>query len=126
MPVNIQIGLGKKFVHLICSGKYTKLSELVKIWESAFDIAKKEGLKSVLMDIREIEGPPPTMHQRYELGVLASQYRLNNPSSICISLLGKEPYISPDRYAETVARNRGVPGRVFTDFSEAVQWIENY
>ena len=39
------------------------------------------------------------------------------------AILGREDQVLPDKFAETVAMNRGINLRVFTDLEEAKNWL---
>ena len=40
------------------------------------------------------------------------------------AILAREDQVLPDRFAETVAVNRGINLRIFTDIAEAKRWLE--
>jgi hypothetical protein len=42
-----------------------------------------------------------------------------------LALVGRPDMLLPDRFAETVAVNRGINLKVFTDREKAVEWLKN-
>ena len=109
------------YLLLHCAGVYDYPSA-VMIFDQAFDAAKAEGLCAVLVDARQVEGAPTTM-DRYNWGVHIAN-RSAAGLRIWIAVVGNEGIIDPDRFGETVAFNRGAFGRAFTDFTEAIAWLE--
>ncbi len=94
------------------------------MYESAFRITASKGRKAVLVDIRGLEGGPPTTMERYKQGVHVAEVQQESGKGILIAVVGNDPMIEPRKFGETVGRNRGAVGRVFTDIDEAVDWIE--
>ncbi len=123
MSIDFQADIQANYVQLSCQGTFSN-EALLNVFETALDIAASKGLKAVLVDIRDLDGAPPTTMERFELGVAAAKIQSNNDIRICIAVVGKEPIIDPHRFAETVALNRGAAGKVFTDIENAVAWIE--
>lgn len=62
--------------------------------------------------------------ERFKLGDAFSTIQRKYNPPICFAVVGDEPIIDPERFGETVAVNRGVLGKVFTDIDEAVAWVE--
>jgi hypothetical protein len=42
-----------------------------------------------------------------------------------IAVIGNEPQIDKDRFGETVAVNRGLNIKAFTNWSDAIKWLAN-
>ena len=91
----------------------------------AFQFAASEGRKAVLFDMRDVTGEPFTTMERYELGVHGAELQRGIGRGIAFAVVGNEPMVDPERFAETVGRNRGAHVRVFTDIDDAVEWVEN-
>jgi len=75
--------------------------------------------RAILIDVRELVGPRPDGMELYDLGVLASRDIIGAP----VAFVGSESFIDPRRFGESVARNRGLNLRVFTDMAEAEAWL---
>lgn len=123
MSIDLQIELKPNYVHLHCRGAF-RSDALLEVWESAFRVAIDEGRKAVLVDLRDLEGAPPTTVERYEQGVRFAEAQQRFGLGILIAVVGHEPLVDPEKFGETVGKNRGGFGAVFTDIEKAVDWIE--
>ena len=104
------------------AGTYS-LESTLQVFEQAFEIAAREGRGAVLLDARQVAGGPPTIGERYDLGVHVAKLQSAQAQRIRFALLGHEPMIHPERIGEIVAVSRGALARVFTDLDEALAWI---
>ena len=75
--------------------------------------------RALLIDIRELTDARMSDVDRYDLGVLAARDSIGVP----IALVGPESMVDARRFGESVARNRGLNLRVFTDLDEAMAWL---
>jgi len=81
----------------------------------------------ILVDLGKVTGDRTTT-QRFELGVLAAdkyheiQSKLNLPNC-SFAAVGNEPVVDPNRFTETVAVNRGLNVKVFTEMDKAIRWL---
>ena len=123
MSIVLQVELKPNYVYLRCRGAF-RSDALLDVWESAFRAAIDEGRKAVLVDLRDWEGAPLTTIERYEQGVRIAEVQQRVGLAILIAVVGHEPLVDPERFGETVSKNRGGFGAVFTDIDEAVNWIE--
>jgi hypothetical protein len=123
MSIEIQTNLQPEYAYVGCRGTFES-DAMLEVWEKAFQFAAAEGRKAVLVDMRDLTGGPPTTIDRYDQGARVADLQRGCGAGIAIACLGHEPMIDPDRLGEIVARNRGAFGRAFTDFDEAVDWIE--
>jgi hypothetical protein len=123
VSIDLQVELKPNYVHLHCRGAF-RFDALLEVWESAFRVAIDEGRKAVLVDLRGLEGAPPTTIERYEQGVRFAEVQQRFGLGILIAVVGHEPLMDPEKFGETVGKNRGGFGAVFTDIDEAVDWIE--
>jgi hypothetical protein len=73
---------------------------------------------AVLIDMRGAFGTLSDL-DRYRIGMAAVHQDLKGP----VAVVGQEPILDPRRFAEVVARNRGVNVRGFTDEPEARAWL---
>ena len=80
------------------------------------DAAKAAGRTRVLLDARDVPQPMPAV-DAYDLGQLAAEaFRGLRVADI-------DPVDATDGLAETVARNRGINGRMFASEPEALAWL---
>lgn len=123
MSIESQVELHANYVHISCRGTFN-VDAMLEVYESAFRIAASKDRKAVLVDIRGLQGEPPTIMERYKQGLHVAKKQQESGMSILIAVVGNDPMIDPRKFGETVGRNRGAIGRVFTDIDEAVDWIE--
>jgi hypothetical protein len=123
MSVKCEIIVEPAYVCLRCTGTCSSLSELTEVFWNAIKAIQEHPSSKVLIDANNVEGQLSTL-DRYEGASFLSEHHISGPVRItAIAIAGQEPLIDPDRFGETVARNRGVNGRVFTDLDEAVAWL---
>jgi hypothetical protein len=112
------------YLEICCTGLYSR-PEALRLGEMAYREAALAGRDCVLIDVRRVKGRVPGIFERFEFGTrVARHYRESDPR-VRLALLGHEPMIHPERFGELVARNRGADARVFTDETEALEWIRN-
>lgn len=126
MTVDLKTIDKRDYVEITCSGPYDKASLLDAI-DRALKIGVDKGADTVVMDIDNIHvgGRPPDTLERYYLGEMAAKIQLGHEKRIFLAVVGKEPLIDAERFAETVAVNRGAYGKVFDEMAEALDWIKN-
>ena len=111
------------FVWLIAEGEF-ELPAGQQQFRIVLEEALRLGKPKAICDVRLVSGDPTTT-QRFELGQFAARLFAENPAfhSIRFAVLGNEPLISAERFAELVALNRGAMGKVFTDPMEAATYL---
>jgi hypothetical protein len=57
-----------------------------------------------------LEGAPLTTIERYEQGVRVAEVQQRFGLGILIAVVGHEPLVDPEKFGETVSKNRGVFG----------------
>ncbi len=120
--IQVEVRVRPQHVELVCTGRYSR-SEAFRVGERAFREAAAAGRRSVLVDVRGINGRVPTILDRFDMGVRIATLHLESTPRIRIALLGDEPMIHPERFGEIVARNRGADARVFTIEADALDWL---
>lgn len=123
MDIDYQTEVKDSHVQLSCRGTYSN-EVMYSVYESALEIATRENLKAVLIDIRAMDGKTPTTMECYEHGVTVSKIQLRHSTRVLIVVVGKEPIMDAQRHCETVATNRGGFGKAFTDIDAATTWLE--
>lgn len=80
------------------------------------------GVRHLLVDTtRLVSTTPGTTFERLRLGESGAAGAA--ASGIRIAFVGREPFLDPERFGETVAVNRGLNVRVFTDEVAALTWL---
>ncbi len=120
--VRIDVRVQPQYVELLCHGKYSR-SEAFRVSERAFREAATAGLRSALIDVRDVTGRVPSILDRFDVGVHIASLHFDQKPRVRLALLGHEPMIHPERFGEIVARNRGADARVFTLEAEALAWL---
>ena len=84
--------------------------------------AVQVGVPRLLADVRRIElrGEGSTF-ERLQLGERGAA--LGATSGITVAMLAHESFLDPERFGETVAVNRGLRTRVFTNEVAALHWL---
>ena len=62
-----------------------------------------------------------SLSDRFEIGVYAAR---TLPKMTRVAVLLREDQLLPEKFFETVVRNRELNLRVFVDFEEAIQWLK--
>lgn len=123
MGIKSEIIVKPGYVCLRCTGTCSSAQELKEVFQSAIKAAHKSKQVKVLIDASAVKGQLSRL-DRYEVATFLSSQTAQQPLRIkAIAIAGKEPLIDPARFGETVARNRGVNGRVFFDLDEAIEWL---
>ncbi len=119
MPVNVKVINTKDFIKTTATG----ILDFAASKQAILDIAsriKSPGEYEVLMDTREAEAVL-SVTDLYRLGEALSNHPSLCQSKICL-LTPREERENAD-FLETVAVNRGVQIRAFTDFEQAMTWL---
>ena len=101
------------------SGVLSGESLSVDNWGPLIELCQERGVFRILMDVRELDVAIDTV-RLYETG--ADLRRLRD-AGIRVAFLTTPEKISPDLFYETVARNRGVSARTFTNEETAANWL---
>jgi len=126
MTLTVDLESRKHYLRATVSGAYS-----LRTAQDAYDRAVKTALASghtrVLIDASQMTGAP-TQDERYMLGVfVAGEQRLlaarTPPLEVQVAVFGHRPLIDPDRFAETVALNRGAKVKVSERLDEALAWL---
>ena len=109
-------------VQLDCTGIFSQ-GDALSTYTKAFALAAEHGRDTVLIDVRGVKTPEPTLMQRYDQAVHVAGLHLRQVPRVRLAILGDEPMIHPHRFGEIVATNRGANIRVFTDEQMAFDWL---
>lgn len=92
---------------------------LIVLMQEIADICKKEKIKKVLADLSNMTGEP-TILNRFRAGIAA--VKIFRGMAIKVAIVYKE--VESNRFAETVAVNRGLPSMITHDIEKAKDWLE--
>lgn len=126
MTLKVEIQSRKHFLRATVFGVYS-LRAAQDAYDEVVKAAVAHGHSRVLIDASAVTGTP-TQDERYALGLfVAAEQRLlaaRTPSlTIQVAVCGHRPLIDPDRFAETVAVNRGAKVKVSERLDEALAWL---
>lgn len=106
----------KGYLEALVSGPYS-LDRFKSLMRTAAQATKEKKLKALLLDMRGLVGSPSTL-DRHELGRSGVEHKVDFRVAALVT-----PEQSQDTFASTVARNRGVNVRTFTDRAKALEWL---
>jgi len=123
MKIKVSTEAEPEFLHVTATGEFS-LEEAKRTFLEMLEVVAANHSTRVLFDGRELTGEPTTI-QRFYYGVFAAEeiaVRLvkNVPR---FAYVLKEPILDPKRLGETVAVNRGMKVKTFTDFDAALNWL---
>lgn len=66
-----------------------------------------------------------TTYERYDIATYIANLAMphNETSRIQIAVVGNPPLIDPNRFGETVAKNRGLNIKVSNEIDEVLEWL---
>jgi hypothetical protein len=82
-------------------------------------VIKARPVRATLIDVRLVPGPL-TFINRYQLGKVAGQYL----AGLRVGCLMYPDQADPQRIGQLAARNRGALVEIFTDPTEAEEWLK--
>jgi len=104
------------------TARFTGPGAAVEVWQQYELIAyrcKRANKNKLLLHFLEAHGEL-SLVDRYFLGSEAQIFERND---IQVAAAGRPEHIDEKRFGETVARNRGVNFRVFTNVEDALEWL---
>jgi hypothetical protein len=107
------------YLHITFSGPFS-LAAAKESVDAMVAACTREGYAKVLFDCRPMTGVLQVL-DRFDVGEYGA---LTIPHSVQIAMLGREDQILPDKFFETVARNRGLMLALFSEIDEAIEWLK--
>jgi len=125
MSFEIETKIESDYLHLQVMGYYS-LAEAIRMFKYSVDTALEHKKSKILIDVKGVEGSISAM-ERFEMSEFLVGYtKEQNFINIGqIAVIGNEPQIDKDRFGETVAVNRGLNVKAFTNWSDAIKWLAN-
>jgi hypothetical protein len=117
MKTNIEFEIKAGFLMVYVSGEWNKM-EIINFIPVIRDKCKEQNKDRVLVDLHKITASVIQEMDRFYIGEALSKII---GSKIKIAALWEEKYIN--RFAETVALNRGARFKVFSDPDKAEKWL---
>ena len=122
--IDHDIEIRPDYVAVVCSGIYSELEDLERMFAHALEVAAEANQPKILVDFRPMRGQMEDMHRFFIGRWLATRCQEYLPDiQFQIACLGNYPFISPQHHAETVFRNRGGHGLVTNNPAEAEEWL---
>lgn len=128
MSMIIQLTHDSGLLRATSTGHFS-VPEATRTFLEVIDGIIKYNATKVLFDGREITGEPLTM-ERFYYGEFVAQAVMNCIISGKISHVPKfayvlrPPVLDPDRFGETVAKNRGMKVKTFETLEDAISWLK--
>jgi hypothetical protein len=97
-----------------------KAEEALLSFEQIAEQCKRTNNKNLLIDCTKAKTDDVSIVDMYEQGEGA---KLFNHYGIKIAVVVPDEKLEPEKFAEMVARNRGVNACVFTDYQTAEEWL---
>jgi len=129
MSMNIECRLDNGLLQAVATGEFS-LTEAERTFTELLQAIKETKARTILFDGRELVGNPMIV-ERFYYGEFAAncvdQLVANGWSggSPQFAYVLHEPLLDPLRLGETVAVNRGMNVKAFTNFKEAIQWLHH-
>ena len=127
--MNIECRLDKGLLQAIATGEFS-LEEAKRTFLELLEVVKETRAANVLFDGRELVGNPIIVERFYygEFAANLVQELIDNGwkgKQPQFAYVLHEPLLDPLRLGETVAVNRGMNVRAFTNHKEAIQWLHH-
>ncbi len=120
---SIEIRIESGHVCLRCSGTHS-LPGMIAVFQAAMDAALQHDKCKILIDARGVTGQIPFMDRYDSSKFLAEQVKERAPGRIKkVAMVFEAPMIDPSRFGQTVAINRGLNTKMFSEIDEAVEWL---
>lgn len=104
------------------AGEFT-FQGLVEIIDAVLAYCVENGHANLLVDITEVTGfPPPSTAQRFDF---ATKWAATAGGLVAVAMVAPPQMIDPDRIGVTMSNNRGLKSEVFTEFSDALEWLRS-
>ena len=124
MSSKFNLDVKENYIHVTVSGTFS-LAAYKSIFETTLSECVKNKKSIMFFDLRTAEGHI-SIFERFDLAVYFAKVSREHPITfkVKVAFTGFPPIIDPDRFAQTVARNRGVNINVTTDIDEAFRWLQ--
>jgi hypothetical protein len=118
-----KVDVRPQYIRVLCTGTI-EVDGFVLALNRGLETAASSGRKAVIIDALHVDGTL-SRAERFVLGDSIAYAQRAHGFAAIVAVVSNEPPLSPDRFAETVALNRGAVAKAFTDLSDAERWIED-
>jgi hypothetical protein len=126
MSLTIQLDAERKLLSVSYVGEFS-LSEAQSTFEKILDAIVGHRLKKVLVDGRSLVGNPEALERfyygKYVADAVAQTVNRAKIEVPRFAYVLEEPVLDPMRFGETVAVNRGMRVKAFSDLKQAEWWL---
>ena len=125
MSMNIKLTYDSGLLRATTTGRFS-IEEAKRTFLEVMDAIAKHDASKVLFDGREITGKPEDM-ERFYYGEFTARTVMNYAKvSHCpiFTYVLIPPVLDPDRFGETVAKNRGMIVKTFETLENATSWLQ--
>jgi hypothetical protein len=129
MSMNIECRLDNGLLQATATGEFS-LEEAERTFIELLEVIKQTSARTILFDGRELVGSPIIV-ERFYYGEFAANHVQAlidngwNDKQPQFAYVLHEPLLDPLRLGETVAVNRGMNVKVFTNTKEAMHWLRH-
>lgn len=97
------------------------LEQAVEMIDSVIGFCCRNGIPGLFVDIRQLTGfPAPSTTERFWF---ISKWAETAAGKLTLVMVSRPELMDPEKIGVTMARNRGFNAEVFTDESEALDWL---
>ena len=97
-----------------------EMADAMRTLRALIDTCRREGITRVLIDTRDVDGPVPLL-DRSDVGKTMAK-TVGPP--IAFAVVCRSDRVTPERFLELVANNRGGTVKVVTDPGEGFLWLQ--
>ena len=119
MSLQLQFESREFYLYAQASGQYS-LSAVMSAFQQVMAESISRGHQAVMVDVRSIDGAI-SFGDRFEFGAGMAQVLVGN--NIHLAFMCRPDQVTPDRFLESVAINRGAWLKVATDMNDALHWL---
>ena len=120
MSESVDIQAEEGFIRATYTGEFSVKTSKRTI-DRILEACPGQGPCIVLLDCRKMTGKLPLL-DRYQVAVYGDKM-VGKVSRM--ALVRTQETAPPDRFTETVARNRGMNLKIFTNIDQAIEWLKS-
>lgn len=124
MSIEVETRIEKDYLFFRFCGEYS-IHEATRVFKFIIDTAVENIKSRILVDVFNLRGYI-TVIERFQMSEFLAMYAQENALGKIykMAFAGNEPLVDRGRFGETVAVNRGLRTKVFTDLDEALAWVK--
>jgi len=126
LAVTLEVDPERRFLCVVYSGTFS-LAEAETTFHEILAAVVEHNLRKVLIDGRQVVGDPAPLERffygKYVADAVAKTINRTKVEVPRFAYVLQEPVLDPNRFGETVAVNRGMRVKVFSDVKQAEWWL---